>query len=187
MKFGSFLSTAALAVMVCCAVAQASTPSAPAKKPVHAVSTHVKPAPVAVAPMDEYFGKMKLSPLGINNTIHDTNLHVHYDPANGSRYYQSLEWAEDALHDWARKYPQDTWLPGRAYFMSHVFWQMHLPEADAAADRCRAMLFQQFPKSHWAALAHQETKEKIAPVAAATAQTQPAPAATVVAGHKPQR
>lgn len=131
-------------------------------------------APVSkVAPLDEYFGKMKLSPLGINNTIHDTNLRVKYDMANAARYYQALEWAENALHDWASKYPQDTWLPGRAYFMSHVFWQMHSADADAAADRCRQMLFTQFSKSRWASLAKLETKEKIAPLAAAETAVQP--------------
>ncbi len=122
-----------------------------------------QPAP-KLAPVDEYFGRMKLSPLGINNSIHDTSMHIKYDPNNAGKYYSGLEWAEDALHDWARKYPQDTWLPGRAYFMSHVFWQMHTAEADAAADRCRSLLFTQFPKSHWAALARGETKEKVAPV-----------------------
>lgn len=135
----------------------------PAKS--HKASTHAQPAP-RVAPLDEYFGKMKLSPLGINNTIHDTNLRISYDTPHAARYYQTLAWAEDALHDWARKYPHDTWLPGRAYFMSHVFWRMHAPEADAAAGRCRLMLFKQFPKSHWAALAKHETKEKIAPLQA---------------------
>ena len=143
----------------------AKTTSKPAAK-----TTHTQPAP-KVAPLDEYFGKMKLSPLGINNTIHDTNLRVKYDPNHAGNYYQSLEWAENALHDWAQKYPQDTWLPGRAYFMSHVFWQMHSADADAAADRCRQMLFAQFPKSHWAALARAETKDTIAPIASTTVQT----------------
>ena len=142
----------------------------------------VKAPPPKVAPLDEYFGKMKLSPLGINNTIHDTNLHVKYDAANAGHYYQGLAWAEDALHDWAHKYPGDTWLPGRAYFMSHVFWQMHTPEGDAAAQRCRTMLFTAFKGSHWAALAKNETKEKIAPVAAAAAA--PAPATGAVTAVK---
>ena len=135
-----------------------------------ASSTHVAAAP-KLAPVDEYFGRMKLSPLGINNTIHDTSMHIKYDPANAGRYYTALEWAEDALHDWAHKYPGDTWLPGRAYFMSHVFWQMHTRDGDAAANRCRSLLFTQFPKSHWAALAKSETQAKVAPLPAQAAVT----------------
>jgi TolA-binding protein len=142
----------------------------------HAVAKPaIKAPPPKVAPLDEYFGRMKLSPLGINNTIHDTNLRVKYDSANAGRYYQSLAWAEDALYDWARKYPNDTWLPGRAYYMSHVFWQMHTADGDAAAQRCRTMLFTEFHSSHWAALAENETKDMIAPVGA----PQPGAAAAV--------
>jgi hypothetical protein len=189
MKNGALLSFIAVLMIAMSAASFAST------------NTGAKPAPKAqppskVAPLDEYFGKMKLSPLGINNTIHDTNLHVKYDSANAGHYYQSLAWAEEALHDWAHKYPQDTWLPGRAYYMSHVFWQMHTPEGDAAAERCRTMLFAQFQKSRWAALAKDETKDRIAPAiaapvmagapAAASANTsaQTAGAATAAKGQK---
>ena len=159
----------------------------------HAVAKPaVKAAPPKVAPLDEYFGRMKLSPLGINNTIHDTNLHVRYDSANAGHYYQALAWAEDALHDWARKYPHDTWLPGRAYYMSHVFWQMHSPEGDAAAERCRRMLFTSFHASHWAVLARNESKDKIAPVgaparAAAAAAAVPVTKAGAAANAKPRK
>jgi TolA-binding protein len=146
----------------------------------------VKAPPSKVAPLDEYFGKMKLSPLGINNTIHDTNLRVKYDSANAGRYYQGLAWAEDALRDWARKYPNDTWLPGRAYYMSHVFWQMHTPEGDAAAERCRTMLFKEFQKSHWAVLAHNETKDNIAPVGAPLPAAAAAVAPVNAAAVKPK-
>jgi len=152
-----------LAAALTIAMSSASAASMTAAAPATTSHTHAQPAP-KLAPVDEYFGKMKLSPLGINNTIHDTSQHVKYDQANAARYYTGLEWAEDALHDWARKYPQDTWLPGRAYFMSHVFWQMHTAEADAAADRCRQLLFTQFPKSRWASMAKSESKEKVAPV-----------------------
>lgn len=110
-------------------------------------------AAIRVAPLDEYFGKQKLSPLGIENTIHDTNLRVRYDPLHADRYYAALAGAEDALDDWARKYPDDPWLPGRAYFMSQVFSEMHTSSGDAAAQACRDLLFTRFATSHWAKLA----------------------------------
>ncbi|MBV8163062.1 MAG: hypothetical protein JOZ91_02225 [Candidatus Eremiobacteraeota bacterium] len=163
MKNAVALSLLSAVIVAMSSAGMAATPSSHT-----AASTHVAAAP-KLAPVDEYFGKMKLSPLGINNTIHDTSMHLKYDPANAARYYTGLEWAEDALHDWARKYPGDTWLPGRAYFMSHVFWQMHTPDGDAAADRCRTLLFTQFPKSHWAALAKSETQAKVSPLPATQA------------------
>ena len=147
------------------------------KVPVASARAKVQAPQVKVAPADEYFGHQKLSILGINNTIHDTNLRIGFDPTNAARYYGQLAPAEDSLLDWAHKYPQDTWLPGRAYFMSHVFWQMHTAQGDSAAEQCRGLLFKQFPKSHWATLAHRETKEILAPVEAAA----PAAGAAVTA------
>ena len=165
--------------LLLCAVAflALSAPAISATK-----ASHAQPSPIKVAPADEYFGHQKLSILGINNTIHDTNLHIGFDPEHAAKYFGQLAPAQDALLDWAHKYPQDTWLPGRAYFMSHVFWQMHTPAGDAAADSCRALLFKQFARSRWATLARVETKERIAPIvtaaSTATAATSTAAAAS---------
>jgi hypothetical protein len=159
--------------------------SAPAAQHVKAQSAAAHPkklaaAPIKVAPADEYFGHQKLSILGINNIIHDTNLRIGFDRPHAVKYYGQLEPAEDSLRDWARKYPQDTWLPGRAYYMSHVFWQMHSSDGDAAAERCRAMLFKQFPRSRWALVAQKETRDSVAPLSAADVAAQDA--ATGAAG-----
>lgn len=135
------------------------------KTQLSAAHAPVKAAPIRVAPADEYFGRQKLSILGINNTIHDTNLHIGFDRVHAAKYYGQLAPAADSLFDWAHKYPQDTWLPGRAYYMSHVFWQMHTSDGDVAANKCRALLFKQFPKSRWAALAKKETRDAVAPLA----------------------
>src|SRR5579871_4832776 len=62
---------------------------------------HAAPAPVKVAPADEYFGRMKMSILGITNSIHDTGLREGYDPTNAAKYYTSLSLTEDALEDWS--------------------------------------------------------------------------------------
>lgn len=166
MKNGLLLCAVGLAIWGVPAIGLAASPAHPA----HATSAaHVlKPAsPVAhirVAPADEYFGRQKISILGINNTIHDTNLRIGFDHVHAAKYYGTLAAAHDALFDWARKYPQDTWLPGRAYYMSHVFWQMHSPEGDAAAEHCRVLLFKQFATSRWAALAKKETRDVVAPL-----------------------
>ena len=129
-----------------------------------------------IAPADEYFGHQKISPLGIDNMIRDTEMRENFNPALASRLYGSLATAEDALQDWARKYPQDGWIPKRAYLLSHLFWRMHSPEGDAAAERCRSVLFHYFSKNRFAALAHRESATTYAPVAAAPTPA-PAPAA----------
>ena len=146
-----------------------------------AAGTHPKPAassvhkatPVKVAPADEYFGRMKMSILGITNSIRDTGLREGFDPTNAGKYYGGLAFTEEALEDWAHKYPQDTWIPRRAYDLSHEFWHMHTPQADGQAQRCRAILFKQFPHNHWAVIARGESAAKVAPVAAVPANAEP--------------
>lgn len=68
------------------------------------------------APADEYFGRLKLSYLGMNNTFHDSVIssgeHT-TDPA----IINKLTLAEDALKDWERKYPHDPQLP-RTYYLA---------------------------------------------------------------------
>ncbi|MBV8082477.1 MAG: hypothetical protein JOY86_05775 [Candidatus Eremiobacteraeota bacterium] len=124
---------------------------------------------LAVAPADEYFGRQKISTLGIDNMIRDTTARVDYDPTLASRLVGSLAAAEDALEDWAHKYPTDSWIPKRAYEMSHLFWRMHSSDANVLADRCRDILFRQFPRSRYAVLAHAESQAMIAPDSAPNA------------------
>ena len=117
----------------------------------------------AVAPADEYFGRMKLSILGISNIVHDTKLHEAFDPAHAADNYTKLSFAEDALEDWAAKYPQDNWLPGKAYYMSHEFWAMNTHDGDLAAARCRALLLHRFAKSPYSTKAHGEVASMFEP------------------------
>jgi hypothetical protein len=118
-----------------------------------------------VAPADEYFGRMKLSILGIGNIMHDAKLREAYDPAHAADNYNKLASAEDALEDWAAKYPQDTWLPGKAYYMSHEFWAMNTPDGDRAAERCRALLLSRFAASRYSLRARGEIASMFEPKA----------------------
>jgi hypothetical protein len=67
------------------------------------------------APGDEYFGRMKMSYLGINNTYKDGSVSAGAyttDP----RLISKLDFATEALQRWAAKYPNDPQLP-RSYFL----------------------------------------------------------------------
>ncbi|HEY5093875.1 MAG TPA: hypothetical protein VII69_02030 [Candidatus Eremiobacteraceae bacterium] len=152
-----------------------------------AVLQQAAAAKPAVAPADEYFGRMKLSILGIGNILHDTKLREAYDPAHAADNYTKLSFAEDALEDWAAKYPQDNWLPAKAYFMSHEFWAMNTPDGDRAAERCRALLMNRLAKSPFSIKAHGEIASMFAPatsteaVASSTASAAAPAVATDVA------
>jgi hypothetical protein len=67
------------------------------------------------APGDEYFGRMKMSYLGIDNTYKDGAISAG-DYTTDPRLISKLDYATEALHRWAQKYPNDPQLP-RSYFL----------------------------------------------------------------------
>ena len=70
----------------------------------------------ASAPGDEYFGRMKISYLGIDNTYRDGAISAGAyttDP----KLISKLDFATEALRRWAAKYPNDPQLP-RSYFLA---------------------------------------------------------------------
>src|SRR5581483_7718036 len=68
------------------------------------------------APGDEYFGRMKLSYLGINNTFHDEAIRSGaYTLDQG--IITKITFADDALRAWSAKYPGDPQL-ARSYFLA---------------------------------------------------------------------
>lgn len=128
-----------------------------------------------VAPADEYFGRMKMSVLEITNHVRDSETRIANDPAHASSQYNMLSWTQDAVEDWARKYPADNWIPSREYRLSHLFWKMHTPEGNKAAERARKVLFKLFPKNHYAVVARKETAASVAPVPVAQGAQAPQP------------
>jgi hypothetical protein len=69
----------------------------------------------ASAPGDEYFGRMKISYLGINNTYKDGSISAG-DNTTDPRLISKLDFATEALEKWAAKYPNDPQL-ARSYFL----------------------------------------------------------------------
>jgi hypothetical protein len=60
-----------------------------------------------LAPADEYFGRMKMSVLGIRNALDGLERRAE----SGDRSVGSmLTLVDDAISDWRAKYPHDTWL-----------------------------------------------------------------------------
>jgi hypothetical protein len=72
----------------------------------------------AMAPADQYFGKLKLSFLGINNTFRDAGISA-ADHTTDSAIVNKVEFAIDALNDWQKKFPSDPQL-SRTYFLAQI-------------------------------------------------------------------
>jgi hypothetical protein len=70
------------------------------------------------APGDEYFGRMKISYLGIDNTYKDGAISAGAYTTD-SRLIAKLDFATEALRKWAAKYPNDPQL-ARSYFLGVI-------------------------------------------------------------------
>jgi hypothetical protein len=109
----------------------------------------------ASAPGDEYFGRMKMSYLGINNTFHDEAIRAGSyttDPAIEGKVAQ----AEDALNDWMRKYPNDPQLARTYYLGTEMFKRIYTLDAQQKAWKYMQLLMHQFPDTYFGKLVKQE-------------------------------
>jgi hypothetical protein len=86
--------------------------------------------PTALAPADAYFGRQGMSILGLRNAVKDIDLREDLHLADdGPVLYHKLLIVEDAMNDWRRKYPQDSWVPRLGFALGRVW--MKLGYADA--------------------------------------------------------
>jgi|GEM_PF-1098407 len=83
----------------------------------------------AIAPADEYFGRQKLSPIGIRHMIFSLKDDLHHAREHPDSIQHSAELLEDALRDWFTRFPQDPWLPAAAWNLATLYEE--LPGTDA--------------------------------------------------------
>lgn len=95
------------------AAAPAKTPTPP---PLSKYWQGVRERFQSSAPGDRYFGKMKMSFLGINNTFRDATISAGTHTVD-PQIVNKVALADDALRDWARKFPHDPQL-ARSYFLA---------------------------------------------------------------------
>jgi hypothetical protein len=64
-----------------------------------------------LAPADEYFGRMRMSVLGIRNELDGLERRAMSGDRNVAAMSGKLALVDDAMSDWRARYPRDTWLP----------------------------------------------------------------------------
>jgi len=171
-------------------VAAATTAAVPATKAPPKTAAHPAAKKVAkaaprckVAPADEYFGKLKMSILGIRNTIKDQGLKVDYEPEKASSTAGAIALTEDAIHDWQRKYPCDGWLPGTLYALQHFYGKIHTDDGVKHVHATFAWLRHDFPRSRFVQIARREDGQaSAAPPGPPVAAVPAGPAATPAPG-----
>jgi hypothetical protein len=117
---------------------------------------HGKPHAVAklrVAPADEYFGRLKMSILGIGNQLHDLDLKLQFTPEKSEDVIGAASMVEDAIHDWEHKYPLDPWLPKDVFKLTLLYSHIHTDHGHNVALRAMRWLQHRYPKSPYAAQA----------------------------------
>jgi hypothetical protein len=158
------LTVASLVLLSASAASAAATPSpAPVKKPAaKPVVPHVVFLKYKVAPADEYFGRLKLSILGIRNTIKDMGLKADADPAHAvGSVMGAVALTEDAMHDWEKKYPADSWIPPAILSLERLYAKVDSDEARTHAKLAMVWLVHDYPKSAPAKIGQKELAENL--------------------------
>lgn len=96
------------------------------------------------APADEYFGKMKLSFLGIDNTFRDQAIRAGDHTVDGS-VINRVDLANDSLRDWRRKYPMDPQLARSLFLGAKVYLKIWTTFAQEEAASLLLELRNKFP------------------------------------------
>jgi hypothetical protein len=127
---------------------KAADPPRPAPK-LSKWQLHVLEVMHDAAPGDEYFGRLKLSYLGINNTFHDEATRAGAyttDP----RIISRVAFADEALQAWSQKYPRDPQL-ARSYFLGfEMFRKIWTQEYQQRAFDYANLVVKRFPTSYFA-------------------------------------
>jgi len=70
-----------------------------------------------------------MSILGVRNKVKDLGLDADLHPEHDGAILSNALWVEDAMRDWAKKYPYDHWLPRYAFALEQMYEE--IPGSDA--------------------------------------------------------
>jgi hypothetical protein len=93
---------------------------------------------VITAPADEYFGRTKLSPIGVSNEL--VRIGKYLDAGWGDRMTQDTLWVMDSLQDWQHQYPRDYELPRLLLETYKTLGRLDSPDAVKAREEVRREL-----------------------------------------------
>ena len=124
--------------------ATAKTAKAVVKKTAKPVGYHPKNG---LAPADEYFGRLQMSVLGVRNKVKDLGLDADLHPEHDKAVLGNALWVEDAMRDWAKKYPFDRWLPRYAYALEQMYERIPGDDAHRRAVKQVSYLTAYFPQT----------------------------------------
>jgi len=107
---------------------------------------------VNLAPADRYFGRLKMSILGVRNQIKDLTVRADAHPEDAEHIYDKAVLVEDALRDWHKHFPRDPWIPKYAYSLAQLFGKLDYDDARVRKNDTLDWLIATFPESEYAQL-----------------------------------
>jgi replicative superfamily II helicase len=101
-----------------------------------------------LAPADEYFGPLKLSILGIANSLKDETARVDAETAGDpDSAFQHVTLVEASVRDWETKYPSDTWLPRTVLALERLYAKIESDRSRQHASEIASWLIDRYPAS----------------------------------------
>ena len=104
----------------------------------------------SMAPADRYFGRLKMSILGVRNSLHDLAVRADAQPEAAQHIFDKAVLVEDALRDWQAHFPRDPWIPKYAYALAQLYAKLDLVEARVRKNDTLDWLIASYPESEFA-------------------------------------
>ncbi len=105
-----------------------------------------------LAPADRYFGRLKMSILGVRNQIKDLAARADAHPEDAEHVFDKAVLVEDALRDWHLHFPRDPWIPRYAYSLAQLYGKLDMDDARVRRNDMLDWLNATFPESEYAQL-----------------------------------
>lgn len=112
------------------------------------VAVDARPLPPPDAPADQYFGRLKLSNLGVRNIIHALSVEGH-SPLALPLERTRIMGVETALAQWGEEFPRDSWLRGAMLSFAGVMAGKHDPDTDRIAVDYYLQTAIRYPNTPW--------------------------------------
>jgi hypothetical protein len=105
-----------------------------------------------LAPADRYFGRLKMSILGVRNSLKDLAARADTHPEDAEHIFDKAVLVEDALRDWHAHFPRDPWIPRYAYSLAQLYGKLDYEDARIRHNDTLDWLVATFPNSEYAQL-----------------------------------
>jgi len=104
-------------------------------------------AVLQLAPADEYFGPLKLSIIGMRNTIRDLGLRYDVNHDISKQTFASAQLVERSVREWQRKYARDDQLPRVVFVLQRLYTKVLTQESRDRAHATAQWLLGEFGRS----------------------------------------